>query len=87
MERLRTTLCRAECNRIVIRPFIANCMLVQKMHQIPDFLFRTIGQDRMHIEKGKFSCPLRMTFKPRKKFPLTKSTTYDSRQSLMSGLH
>ncbi|HWY60078.1 MAG TPA: SDR family NAD(P)-dependent oxidoreductase [Terriglobales bacterium] len=49
--------------------------------------FQTIGQNRMHIEKGKFSCPLRMTFKPRKKFPLTKSTTYDSRQSLMSGLH
>jgi Dolichyl-phosphate-mannose-protein mannosyltransferase len=30
-------------NRIAVCPFIADCVLVQKMHQVPDLLFRTIG--------------------------------------------
>ena len=30
-------------NGIAVCPFIADCVLVQKMHQVPDLLFRTIG--------------------------------------------
>jgi hypothetical protein len=60
-------------NRIAVRPFIADCVLVQKMHQVPDLLFRTIGQGlRKWVKPSSWVFPTRSgPSNPKKLQPLS----------------